>query len=101
MSHVVDRNKEQPIAYALHSLSTAERKYSQLDKAALAIVFGVTRFHQFVYGRQFTLYSDHKPLIYIFDETKSVPAMASACIQCFALTLGAYSYNIKFKKGSL
>ena len=81
LSHVVDGNKEKPIAYASHSLSTAERKYSQLDKEALAIVFGVTRFHQFVYGRQFTLYSDHKPLIHIFGETKSVPAMASARIQ--------------------
>ena len=101
LSHVVDGNKEKPIAYASRSLSTAERKYSQLDKEALAIVYGVTRFHQFVYGRQFTLYSDHKPLIHIFGETKSVPAMASARIQRWALTLGAYSYSIKFKKGSL
>ena len=77
LSHVVDGDKEQPIAYASRSLSRAEWKYSQLDKEALAIVFGVTRFHQFVYGRQFTLYSDHKPLIHILNETKSVPAMAS------------------------
>ena len=66
-------------------LSTAECKYSQLDEEALEIVFGVTRFHRFVYGRQFTLYSDHKPLIHIFDQTKCVPAMASAHIQCWAL----------------
>ena len=42
LSHVVDGDKERPIAYASHSLSAAERKYSQLDKEALAIVFGVT-----------------------------------------------------------
>ena len=86
-------------------MSTAEHKYFQLDKEALAIASGVTRFHQFVYGRQFTLYSDHKPLIHIFGETKSVPAMASAhtytALGIDALTLGAYSYSIKFKKGSL
>ena len=80
LSHVVNENKEQPIAYASHSLSTTERKYSKLDKEACTIVFGVTRFHRFVYGRQFTLYSDHKPLIHIFDETKSVPAIASVHI---------------------
>ena len=64
-------------------------------------MFGVTRFHQFVYGRQFTLYSDHKPLIHIFGETKSVPVMASGRLQRWALTLSSYSYSIKFKKGSL
>ena len=72
LSHVVDGDKERPIAYASRSLSAAERKYSQLDKEALAIVFGVTRFHQFVYGRHFTLYSDHQPLIHIFNEDKSI-----------------------------
>ena len=50
LSHVVDRNKEKLIAYASRSLSTAEHKYFQLDKEALAIASGVTRFHQFVYG---------------------------------------------------
>ena len=54
LSHVVDGDKEQPIAYISRSLSAAERKYSQLDKEALAIVFGASRFHQFKYGRQFT-----------------------------------------------
>ena len=101
LSHVIDGDKEQPIAYASCLLSGVERKYSQLDKEALAIVFGVTTFHQFVYGRQFTLYSDHKPLIHIFNETKSVSAMASGCLQRWALTLSSYSYSIKFKKGSL
>ena len=66
----------------------AERKYSQLDKEALAIVHGVKQFHQYVYGRSFTILSDHKPLMYIFDETKSVLLMASARIQRWALTLG-------------
>ena len=101
LSHVVDADKEQPIAYASRSLSAAERKYSQLDKEALAIVFGVTRFHQFVYGRVFTLYTDHKPLIHILNEAKSVPVMASGRLQRWALTLSGYSYSIKFKKGSL
>ena len=101
LSHVVDTDKEQPIAYASRSLSAAERKYSQLDKEALAIVFGVTRFHQFVYGRVFMLYSDHKPLIHILNEAKSVPVMASGRLQRWALTLSGYSYSIKFKKGSL
>ena len=98
---MVDGDKERPIAYVSHSLSAAECKYFQLDKQALAIVFGVTQFHQFLYGRHFTLYSDLQPLIHIFNEDKSIPTMTSAWLQRWALTLSAYSYNIKFKKGSL
>ena len=54
-----------------------------------------------MYGRQFTLHSNHKPLIHIFSEIKSVPVMASCRLQRWALKLSSYSYSIKFKKGSL
>ena len=62
LSHILDDGTELPIAYASRSLSPAEKGYSQLDKEALAIVFGVCKFHYYLYGR-FLLYSDHKPLI--------------------------------------
>ena len=45
------------------------------------------------------LYSDHKPLIYILDESKPIPSMASARVQRWALTLSAYTYSIKYRKG--
>ena len=51
LSHAVD-GEEKPIAYASRSLAVAEKKYSQLDKEGLAILFGVKRFHQFLYGRE-------------------------------------------------
>ena len=48
-----------------------------------------------------TFYSNHKPLIHILNEAKLVPVMASNRLQRWALTLGGYSYLIKFRKGSL
>ena len=99
LSHRMEDNTERPIAYASRTLAPAERKYSQLDKEALAIIFGVKHFHQYVYGRTFTIQSDHKPLQYIFDESKPVPSMTSARVQRWALTLGAYSYHICHKAG--
>ena len=45
LSHKKQDYKEQPIAFASHSLSKTESKYAELDKEGLAIVFGVKKFH--------------------------------------------------------
>ena len=66
------------IAFASRSLSPAEKNYSQLDKEALAIVFGVKKFHQYVYGRQFVIQTDHKPLERVLNPDKMTPPMAAA-----------------------
>ena len=98
LSHRMNNGDEHPITFASQSLSQAERKYAQLDKEGLAIIFGVKRFHQYLLGRKFIL-SDHKPLQHLFSEFKAIPHMASACIQRWALTLSAYDYSIMYKAG--
>ena len=70
MSHRFEDGSERPIAYASRSLAPAEKQYSQLEKEALAIVFGIKKFHQFLYGRKFVILSDHQPLQGLFNETK-------------------------------
>ena len=50
MSHRFEDGSERPIANASLSLAPAEKQYSQLEKEALAIVFGIKKFHQFLYG---------------------------------------------------
>ena len=99
LSHKLDDGLEHPVAVASRSLSPAERKYSQLDKEGLVIIFGVKRFHQYLFGRTFTIYSDHKPLQHLFGRSKAIPPMASARIQRWALTLSAYDYIISYKPG--
>ena len=99
LSHVCEDGSDKPIAYASRSLAPAEKKYSQLEKEGLAIVFGVKKFHQYLYGRKFVVHSDHKPLQFLFKEDKPVPTMASARIQRWALTLSAYDYRIVFRAG--
>ena len=99
LSHVDDNHVERPIAFASRSLTKAEKDYSQLDKEALAIVFGVKRFHSYLVGCSFIIHSDHQPLFHLFHEAKAVPSMASARLQCWALTLSAYQYHIRYKPG--
>ena len=93
LSHVIEDGSEMPIAYASCTLNVVEKRYSQwcqcctLDKEADAIMFGVKRFHQYIYRRKFSIVSDHNPLHYLLNENKAVPAMASARLQRWALTL--------------
>ena len=50
ISHVFQDGSERPIAFASRTLSASEKNYSQLQKEALAIIFGVKKFHQYLYG---------------------------------------------------
>ena len=99
LSHTLEGG-EKPIAFASRTLASAERNYSLVDKEALAFIFGVKRFHEYLVGHNFTIVSDHKPLQYLFNEKKATPQMASARVQRWSLTLSCYDYNIVYK-GSL
>ena len=63
-------------------------------------MFGVKRFHSYLYGHPFTLISDHKPLLSLFNEVKAVPPQASARIQRWALTLATYAYTMAYRQSS-
>ena len=97
ISHMLPNGEERSIAFASRSLSKSEKNYSQIDKEALALVYGVQKFHTYLYGRHFTLITDHKPLTTILGPKKGVPAVAAARLQRWALLLAAYNYDIEFR----
>ena len=84
ISHVLPDGTEQPIAFASRTLTGAERNYSQIEKEALAPVFGVKRFHVYLYGLMFTLVTDHKPLQTILGPKKGIPTVTAARLQRWA-----------------
>jgi len=62
------------ISYASRSLSDTERRYSQTEKEALALVWACERFHVYIYGSEFELLTDHKPLECIYSPKSKVCA---------------------------
>ena len=99
LAHRMEDGTERPIEYTSRTLSPAERNYAQIDKEALAIIYGVKRFHRYLYGRRFTICSDHKPLMYIFGEKRGILQTTSARVQRWALTLMGYQYTIVHRPG--
>ena len=101
LSHQYPDGVERPIAYASRSLTKAEQGYAQIDREALSVVFGVKRFRQYVFGHQFTIFTDHKPLLTLLGENRGVPAMCSGRVQRWSLMLSSYQYTMTYRPGSL
>ena len=86
-----------PLAYASRALTAAERKYAQIKKELLAIVFSTERFHQYTYGRSVIVESDHKPLEAILAKPL---VSAPKRLQRMILRLQRYGLDVRYKKGS-
>ena len=95
--HHFPNGDERPIAYASRSLNSSEKNYSQIEKEGLAIIFGVTKYYMYLFGRKFTLRTDHKPLLKIFAPDSATPVLAAARLQRWSLLLSSYQYEIEFK----
>lgn len=71
------------IMYASRSLTDAERRYSQTEREALAIVWACERFHTYLYGINFHLVTDHKPLECLYSKkSRPLPALSAGYCGC-------------------
>ena len=85
-----------PIYYASRSLSPVESRYSQLEREALAVHWAIKRFHLYLFGKNFTVVSDHKPLLPMFNKPSSKPP---ARIERWILNLQQYRFTVKYELG--
>ena len=97
LSHVLPNGEERPVEYISRMLSPAEARYAQIDREALAIVWAVKRFHLYLYGREFTLVTDHKALTFIFGKHKNIPEMSASHITRWAIFLMNYQFDVKYR----
>ena len=57
-----------PVMFASRALTGAEKNYQNLERECLAMIWGMEKFHYFLYGKQFTLETDQKPLVSIYKK---------------------------------
>ncbi|KMQ91307.1 enzymatic polyprotein endonuclease reverse [Lasius niger] len=85
--------EDQPVAYASRVLSRAEQNYNTTEKE-LAIVWAVKHFRPYLYGTKFTIVTDHKSLVWLFNVTDP-----GSRLMRWRLKLEEYDYVIVHKAG--
>ncbi|KAM0735252.1 Retrovirus-related Pol polyprotein from transposon 17.6 [Formica fusca] len=86
--------KDLPISYISRTLNEVEGRYSTIEKECLAVVYCVTYFRHYLYGRKFTILTDHKPLVWLHSIKDP-----SSRLWKWRLKLSEYEYEIQYKTG--
>ena len=84
------------VVFAARALHMAERNYSATKRELLAIVFALRRFHFYIWGKHFNLYSDHRSLTFLLTQKYLSPMMAG-----WMETILAYTFSIFHRPGVL
>ena len=93
LSQIQD-NKEVVIAYASRQLRPPERRYATVEKEALAVVFAIKKFRQYLTDKPFTVISDHRPLQWLSEQKDNNGRLGR-----WAILLGGVNYKIKYRAG--
>ncbi len=88
---------ERPIAFASRALSSAEQKYSVGEREALACIWACERWHMYLYGRSFTLRTDHQALTTLMSSSGT--GHKPLRLHRWADRLNQYNYQLLFTPG--
>ena len=86
-----------PVMFALRALTGAEKNYQNLERECLAMIWGMEKFHYFLYGKQFTLETDRKPLVSIYRKhmVEILPRIQRLVVRSFPYQ----PFNVQYRRG--
>ena len=85
------------VSYASRSLRAVEQRYSQTEREALALTWGILHNHLYRYGNTFTAVTDHKPLVPLFNKPTSKPPLR---IERWILKPQGYDFEVMYRPGA-
>lgn len=86
---------ERVISYLSRTLRKAEKNYTISEIECLSIVHAITRFRPYLFGREFTVVTDHQALIYLFRNNEQTPKISR-----WILKLQEYRFSVKHRSGA-
>ena len=86
---------EYVVQYVSHQLSTTQQRWATIEKEAYAVVYALQKLRPYLYGANFVVYTDHKPLLCLFSKS-----LNNTKIQRWTILLAEYGATIKYRPGS-
>lgn len=99
LAHEIN-GQEKPICFTSFSLNPAQKKYPILHLEALALVCTIKKFHKFLFGQKFRVFTDHKPLLGIFGKSGSNSVFVTR-LQRYVMELSIYDFEIAYRPSAL
>lgn len=100
LSYVLPNSTEHPVVYASQTLKLSNNNYARLEKKALSLIYGIRKFHKYIYGCSFTLVTDHRTepsQLSWAPRLAFLPSQPFICSAGLCYIISGYKHTVQFR----